>query len=549
MVVILTAAPVNAAVLTLDETIEVWHQDIGGTFDLSVYPGMESYSGKLGAVTGDFGDGVVRDYRFFYTVDGDDMFSYADGGAGVVEPVPSPPPENVSGNQNWADVWTTSDPGVGFVNPADFTNPTIACAQNIVGTIDISLLTSGTVYVIYGSYQNPNTISLTMSGPGQTDLVQSHPEDPPARNILWMSVFSFSDASAYDTITYTYTNTDVDASRARFMGVILAGVADPNLPFVDVGSDIITWSGQMVELDPNVVDNGTTGLTILWTADDPAVVFDPSATVEDPNVTITKPTTITTAIAIDNPGFEAPPQGEGLYSNNFDDSGWTAFDGAFGGVWNISAANYGGVAPDGGQIAYVYTGTAGIEQDLAETVKADTTYTLTVEVGNNLTPIAAWTGYTVQLLAGETVIAADDNSKTIAADDFETSTVVYASGADDVADPNVGQNLKIRLLSLGGGEVNFDDVQLSAEGPPPEPYTVTLTLAVNNLGSSDPDVRDYKRIYVYDDACTAARVGKDLAADNPSDLDENCITDGTDLADLAEKWLTGNALTGPVPKP
>jgi len=139
---------------------------------------------------------------------------------------------------------------------------------------------------------------------------------------------------------------------------------------------------------------------------------------------------------------------------------------------------------------------------------------------------------------------------TIAADTFKTSTVVYSSGADAEADPNVGQPLKIRLLSLGGGEVNFDDVKLSAVGPAPNPYSVRCTLAVKNEGKPVEDTRkDSMRIYVYDDACEAARVGKGLAADNPGDFDGDCDTDGNDLANLAAKWLTGDALTAPVIKP
>jgi len=327
-------------------------------------------------------------------------------------------------------------------------------------------------------------------------------------------------------------------------------VDDPTSPTVDAGENMLTWSGQAVKLDPNVVNNDTTPLTFAWSADDASAVFDPSADIEEPNVTIIPPATVTTAISIVNAGFETPAKDDGIYSNDFTDCpGWSAFDGAFGGVWDISAANYGGNAPEGENIAYVYSGTAGIEQVLAETVKADTTYTLSVEVGNNVLPIAPWTGYTVQLLAGGTVLDADDNSLTIAADTIKTSTVVYASGADDVADPNVGLPLQIRLLSLGGGEVNFDDVQLSAVGPAPNPYIVTLTLAVNNEGSARADIKDGLTIDVYDDACQMARIGEGKAADNPGDFDENCITDAVDLDELAANWLAGDVLTGPVPKP
>jgi len=61
-------------------------------------------------------------------------------------------------------------------------------------------------------------------------------------------------------------------------------------------------------------------------------------------------------------------------------------------------------------------------------------------------------------------------------------------------------------------------------------------------------VQDTMTIDVYDDACTAA-VGKGLTADNPGDFNEDCITDGIDLDELAEKWLADVAITAPIPKP
>ena len=90
--------------------------------------------------------------------------------------------------------------------------------------------------------------------------------------------------------------------------------------------------------------------------------------------------------------------------------------------------------------------------------------------------------------------------------------------------------------------MDFDDVKLTAEGPTPDPYTVTLTLAVDDV------YKDTMTIDVYDDACEAARIGKGLAADNPGDFDGNCITDANDLAELATKWLNDTGLTGPVVK-
>jgi hypothetical protein len=56
-------------------------------------------------------------------------------------------------------------------------------------------------------------------------------------------------------------------------------------------------------------------------------------------------------------------------------------------------------------------------------------------------------------------------------------------------------------------------------------------------------------IDVYDDECTAARIGKDRAVDNPGDFDEDCDTDLIDLSLLLSKWLKDTGLTTPAAKP
>jgi len=77
------------------------------------------------------------------------------------------------------------------------------------------------------------------------------------------------------------------------------------------------------------------------------------------------------------------------------------------------------------------------------------------------------------------------------------------------------------------------------------PSTVKLTLTVND--GENPAVKDAVTIDVYDTACKAT-IGKGLAADNPGDLDENCITGFEDLAALATKWLNDTGLREPVVK-
>ena len=77
------------------------------------------------------------------------------------------------------------------------------------------------------------------------------------------------------------------------------------------------------------------------------------------------------------------------------------------------------------------------------------------------------------------------------------------------------------------------------------PSVVTLTLAVT-LPGKDP-VTDTMTIDVYDDACLAA-LDLGLAVIDPTDLDENCITNFKDIAVMATTWLVDYTLTEPVPK-
>ena len=78
--------------------------------------------------------------------------------------------------------------------------------------------------------------------------------------------------------------------------------------------------------------------------------------------------------------------------------------------------------------------------------------------------------------------------------------------------------------------------------------TVTLTLAVNNVGSTKPDETDTMTIDVYDDSCLAAKAADPVELDS-TDLNADCITDLKDLALLAPKWLFDYALTAPAAEP
>ena len=114
--------------------------------------------------------------------------------------------------------------------------------------------------------------------------------------------------------------------------------------------------------------------------------------------------------------------------------------------------------------------TFGVKQVLAEPFAENTNYTVTVSVGNSM--FYDWAGFRVELWAGDTLLASDQDPDTTAPADgtFITSTLSYVSGS---ATPTPGSDLEIHLLSRGtdvdgvgsspgGWAVDFDNVEFSS---------------------------------------------------------------------------------------
>ena len=85
---------------------------------------------------------------------------------------------------------------------------------------------------------------------------------------------------------------------------VIDGLLDLYFSLIDAGDDMITWSGQAVELDATVEDNSVPGLTYAWSADPDTGVLFSATDVEDPTVTITKatdnPSTVTLTLVFDD---------------------------------------------------------------------------------------------------------------------------------------------------------------------------------------------------------------------------------------------------------
>ena len=194
------------------------------------------------------------------------------------------------------------------------------------------------------------------------------------------------------------------------------------------------------------------------------------------------------SIAIANHSFEAPPTGPGTFLTRAAPPSWRTYGGNsidFGGraigVLNPATTTlYADPVPHGSNVgvtflldnpnnqAFFAGIEAGMEQVLAETLQLQTDYTLTVEVGNIANDQRApyqfggFPGYRIDLLAGGSRIAFDNNTVAPGEGRFLTSTVRVAIGA---MHPQAGQALVVRLVNLNaaaGIEVNFDDVRLVA---------------------------------------------------------------------------------------
>ncbi|MFT3881216.1 MAG: hypothetical protein QM703_16325 [Gemmatales bacterium] len=215
------------------------------------------------------------------------------------------------------------------------------------------------------------------------------------------------------------------------------------------------------------------------------------------------------AISIVNPGFEANVITPGTFQV-FVPTGWTMYDpgaiinqnqNAVGVIRPLPGVEYfPGGTPEGVNGALVFlagnqASEAGLQQTLTTSFLNNTRYTLTVQIGNIASGTSlpgsadgggvfynlnGFPGYRIDLMAGTTVLASDNNTigATIPEGEFRLSTLVFQSGA---IHPQAGQLLGIRLVNLhtpGTGsapniEVDFDQVSLTAVAVP-EPVTWAL---------------------------------------------------------------------------
>jgi hypothetical protein len=257
-------------------------------------------------------------------------------------------------------------------------------------------------------------------------------------------------------------------------------------------------------------------------------------------------------LVINNPSFEADEVADNTFPI-FLPTGWSPYDpfGLQGGNVLLGVLNptnstfFPDGAPDGSNVALVWVnaqfglGEFGLQQELSATLEPGV-YTLRVWVGNidsgtgsppfdqfGFFDLSGFPGYAVRLLAGDTVIAEDDNTLTTTLDngEFDESIRQVVISADDpLLDVPMPPGLTVRLINLNlqvaqdnAIEVDFDDVRLcfqatdassavSASGCIGGPGTSTGPCPVGDFTCADLDLDG--DVDIQDHAELATLIGK-----------------------------------------
>jgi hypothetical protein len=180
-------------------------------------------------------------------------------------------------------------------------------------------------------------------------------------------------------------------------------------------------------------------------------------------------------VTIGDPSFEGVSLAPGNFTaGTYAANSWNSSANA--GIFRPTASSYPSGVPNGVNIGYSSGVT--IDQVLSATLTANTSYTLSVEVGSRL-DAPHNDGYTIQLLAGGVVLAGTTNFPVPADGTFVLATDVYTAGPGD---PHLGQALEIHLQSVATGQTSFDSVTLTATAVP-EPTSLSL-LTLTTAGAA-----------------------------------------------------------------
>ncbi len=196
----------------------------------------------------------------------------------------------------------------------------------------------------------------------------------------------------------------------------------------------------------------------------------------------------TRQVNIENAGFEDRAHGDQQWGRGAE--GWESTGSS--GDWNPASRSLSAEASEGDNVAYVNSGK--LAQTLGETFSDSGFYTLSVDVGNRQ-DINSFGDYEIRIFAGDELIGTADGG---APGEGEWHTVSLDVSASDFPDDfaGFGENLRIELVRESGGQVNFDNVQLTVTDPGadmnvPENHPGAQIAILSTLDPDDGDRHSY----------------------------------------------------------
>lgn len=256
MAIALAAGSAHAATLVSGGTDHLVAGDVNDDYVISVNANNSGYANTfsassnaafVGTTINESFNGSIEGYRFVNVTGtpGNRTLTTVVESGGIVAQMTSTDEDDNDGfdsfGQNALDGYTITDPGANLLAPTganDFTAG-IRDLSDFSGTVDISGITEGSIYLFYGQYNAGGGLSLTatMSGTALSDISTANlfsGVSPVGNQNIFVTRMDFVNDLGYETISYTsngsrlvglvVTNTIPEPSTAILAGLGLAGL-------------------------------------------------------------------------------------------------------------------------------------------------------------------------------------------------------------------------------------------------------------------------------------------------------------------------------------
>ena|GEM_PF-6000065 len=181
--------------------------------------------------------GAIDSYSFFNQASAGVIGSYVSSGTRISVPTPL---IGTGGPNSTLKLWTTTDPdstpgsgspAIDYATTPNFTSNTMVQTYAASGSIDLTGLTTGIIYMFYRAYRNTPQFDFTMTGVGQTDVTFLDVGDNDFANhheFYAYALYYDTDGCLYDTLDHDFSIPEVNNGRGRLDGIVIVPVPEPS---------------------------------------------------------------------------------------------------------------------------------------------------------------------------------------------------------------------------------------------------------------------------------------------------------------------------------